>query len=116
MCMFDLKTYNDAWKMENWFDTWDRNIIKYKLMKADDGKYFYRLIVPGYGKDDLTIEQEGSVVTITGATKDPYLTGDVNKFSYKISTDYEVEEAEVKNGVLYIFLKKNSVSGKIPIK
>lgn len=110
--------YNDTWKIENWFDTWDRNLLGYKKpIKADDGRYFYKLSVPGYDKDSLIIQQEGSIVTITGAVKDPFVSnsGEI-KFDYKISTEYEVEEAEVRNGILYIFLKKNNVSGKIPIK
>lgn len=113
MNRFDLERFinngKSLWDVNNW----DMNsLVNFKPFKSDDGRIFYRFIIPGYKKEDITIEKNNDIISISGSTNDPFIKEDKNSFNYKIASKNEIIDAEYINGVLYIFLEQEKENTK----
>ena len=69
------------------------------LWEEKEGKYLLKLEVPGYGKEDLSIEAKDLGLYITGKNLD-------FKVSLPQKANLETIKAECKNGILSLTLEK----------
>ncbi len=88
-------------------------------VKETKDSYNLEVLLPGFSKDETTVEIEGDVLTISAKVEDSKLQSDDNytrkEFikksfvrSFTIPNDVDTEKitAEIKNGVLEIVLRK----------
>ena len=88
---------------------------KTNLIKVSEGEYKVELAVAGFNKDNLTISQNGNLLTVEGEkteTEENYIYKGIANRSFKkqlpVATGVEVLSASVENGILTINLKNNS--------
>jgi molecular chaperone IbpA len=89
----------------------------YRISKTGNNKYSIELAVAGFGKQDIDVELNGDVLSISGAAKD---RGDESTFIYNglsqrsftrkfvISNTMVVHGASLANGILKIMLEQLS--------
>ena len=102
----DYQTYND-----------------YKFYKTENG-YSLNMIVPGFNKDNLSVEIDGNKLFITGETnynEDTLLSNLGNstinkKFVIPVDVDTGKIDAEVTDGILSIRLPFNKKNKKKVVK
>jgi molecular chaperone IbpA len=97
----------------------------FNIVKTDENKYVIEVALAGYGKQDVQIETEGNVLKISGKTEaetsdDSFVyKGIANRaFSRQITMadTIEVQNAEMINGMLKIFLENIIPESKKPRK
>lgn len=102
------------------------NYPPYNIKKIDDDNYVIEIAVAGFTKEDITIDMNGSLLSITGTTKEDNNTyihkGIANRgFSRKFSlSEYTVVRgADLVHGMLEILVERiipdNKKSQKIEI-
>ncbi len=114
------------WKLEN---IWSNFFTDFDTVFGDtkhieeDGSLIYEIEVPGFNKDNLSIEVSDNVLTIQGDREDYSNVKAGKKTIHKRLAISNVEDvsAEAKDGILYITLKpikevENGGSTKIEIK
>jgi HSP20 family protein len=81
---------------------------------SDNGELVYELEVPGFNKDNLSIDMDNGVITISGDRKlDTHKNHVGNKKIYKrISVESTDVNAEIKDGILYITIRKPKTNVK----
>jgi HSP20 family molecular chaperone IbpA len=85
-----------------------------------DGELVIYVRAPGYSRDDLTIEQDGGTLRVTGQLPEKPSTSLVHSkinYEFTLGTTYKVEEASHENGILVIRTSrvKQSEAVKIPV-
>lgn len=100
----------------------------FNLKKTDDNKYVIEMAVAGFSKSDIEITLEGNKLIVKGNTQENetddnfIFKGIANRnFSreFKINDKIEIENAELANGMLKIWLqnmiKAQDLVKKIPL-
>jgi molecular chaperone IbpA len=88
----------------------------YNIKQVKDNKYVIEMAVAGFGKSDIEITLEGNKLVVSGSAKDNELAegesffhkGIANrnfKHSFKLADKVEIENAEMVNGMLKIWLE-----------
>jgi len=97
----------------------------YNIVKKGDNKFDIEVALAGYDKKDIVVEYEDNLLRIKSVKetksdkeKDGVIHQGIAKrfFSkaFTIADDVEIEGAELKNGLLKVFLKKIVPEGKKP--
>lgn len=100
------------------------NYPPYNIKKTGENTYVIELAVAGFGKQDVEIELAESKLVVKGSTsdnsKDNYLYKGIANRSFSrafaLSDQIEVQDAEMINGMLRIFLEKIIPEHKKPKK
>ena len=97
----------------------------YNIKQIKDNKFVIEIAVAGFGKSDIEVTLEGNKLVVKGNTQDEELDdenfifkGIANRnFSreFKLNDKIEIENAEMTNGMLKIWLA-NMVKGQDAIK
>ena len=97
------------------------NYPPYNIVKTGPEKYNIEVALAGYGKDDINVDFAEGLLTIKSIKddkneKDGILHKGIAKrhFSrnFTIADDVEVKDAELKDGLLKVFLKRIVPEGK----
>ena len=97
------------------------NYPPYNIVKTGPEKYNVEVALAGYGKDDISVDFAEGLLTIKSVKddkdeKDGILHKGIAKrhFSrtFTIADDVEIKDAELKDGVLKVFLKRSVPEGK----
>jgi HSP20 family molecular chaperone IbpA len=78
--------------------------------------------MPGYGRDDITVEVNGGQLTISGALPEERCVTDLIPrnihHSFSVSTAFRIDEAVLENGILAVKLVRHNKAEpiKIPLK
>ena len=99
----------------------------YNIVKKEDNKFDIEVALAGYDKKDITVEYADSVLTIksvketeSNEKKDGVIHKGIAKRyfskSFTIADDVKIEDAELKDGLLKVFLMKIIPEGKKPKK
>jgi molecular chaperone IbpA len=94
---------------------WLPNFPAYNIKVENDNKYVIELAVAGFGKSDLEVELDGSILRVKGRvesstdkTSDYLYKGLTEKSfvrEFNLADQVEVKNAELINGVLKIWLE-----------
>lgn len=114
-------------KMVKYHDELTKNIPSYppyNIKKVADNKYLIEIAVAGFAKQDVEIELDGDRLVVTGKTRDDdgeaYLwKGIANRAftrTFVLDDQVEIENAEMLNGMLKIFLERIIPDHKKPKK
>lgn len=81
---------------------WDSDPMFKKLYysKKDDA-YMYEMLVPGFNKDNLSVEVDNGVLTVKGEREKGNSEKVVINKKMTIN-DYDKIDAEIKDGILYL--------------
>lgn len=97
----------------------------YNIVKTGDNKYVIEMALAGYGKQDVVIETEGNVLKISGKVEtttpeDNVLYKGIAQRAFNrqftLADTVEVQNAEMLNGMLNIFLENIIPESKKPRK
>jgi len=97
------------------------NYPPYNIVKTGPEKYNIEVALAGYGKDDINVDFAEGLLTIKSVKddkdeKDSILHKGIAKrhFSrtFTIADDVEIKDAELKDGLLKVFLKRIVPEGK----
>ena len=97
------------------------NYPPYNIVKTGPEKYNVEVALAGYGKDDISVDFAEGLLTIKSVKddkdeKDGILHKGIAKrhFSrtFTIADDVEIKDAELKDGLLKVFLKRIVPEGK----
>lgn len=107
------------------------NFPPFNVRKVDDNHYVVEMAVAGFGHNDIDITMDGDKLIIKGEVKSDGEPADLGKFgeyihrgiamrsfnrSFKLIDHLEVENAEMFNGMLKIWLERNIPEEKKPKK
>lgn len=123
--------FNGSW-IKNFFDLPiinSSNVLKTNIKKEEDN-YIYEIDVPGYNKEDISINYEGGYLivevktnkeTSTYPSKDTYVRQE--RYSGSCSRSFyigEIDESDISakyyNGILKVKFKDASIKSKNKIK
>jgi molecular chaperone IbpA len=93
----------------------------YNLRKIDEDKFVIELAVAGFSKNDISVtEQDGNLI-VKGEkpdTEESYLHKGIagRKFTktFSLAEHMEVTGADIKDGILYIGVRRNIPEHKLP--
>ena len=96
----------------------------YNIKKIDENKYVIEMAVAGFGRQDIELELQDGILTITGAVKSDEATEYLYKgiadraFTRKftLADTVEVKNADLINGMLKIWLERFLPEEKKPKK
>lgn len=96
----------------------------YNIAKVDENKYVIEVAVAGFGRSDLEIELQDNKLLIRGATKNDekaaYLHKGIADRAFKrefhLADTVEVQNAEIINGLLKVWLENVIPDSKKPRK
>ena len=110
------------------FDEFDRmlesteryssNYPPYNIKRVNDNDYCIEVALAGYSKEDIEVELKENTLTVRNKTKDKTINEEGNgvihkgistrqfERSFTISEDIKVKDAELKNGLLSVDLKR----------
>jgi molecular chaperone IbpA len=103
----------------------------YNIKQVNDNKYVIEMAVAGFGKSDIEVTMEGNKLVVSGSAKENELEegetffhkGIANrnfKHTFKLADKVEIDNAELANGMLKIWLanlvKTQDAIKKIAIK
>lgn len=96
----------------------------YNIAKVDENKYVIEVAVAGFGRSDLEIELQDNKLLIRGATKNDekstYLHKGIADRAFKrefhLADTIEVQNAEIVNGLLKVWLENVIPDSKKPRK
>jgi len=96
----------------------------YNIAKVDENKYVIEVAVAGFGRSDLEIELQDNKLFIRGATKNDekaaYLHKGIADRAFKrefhLADSIEVQNAEIINGLLKVWLENVIPDSKKPRK
>jgi molecular chaperone IbpA len=75
----------------------------HNIYKSNDG-YVIEMALAGYNKEDVQVEESDGFLTVSSCIK----TKDISKRSFKrtfsVSSDFEVTNAEMQDGLLKVYL------------
>lgn len=85
----------------------------YNIKKVDDNKYVIEMSLAGFGKNDIEIELDGDVLTVSGHYSneevEDYLHKGMStkdfKRAFTVADTIEVKNASLTNGLLKIWLE-----------
>jgi molecular chaperone IbpA len=94
----------------------------YDLIKMDDDNYMLKLAVAGFTKKEVDITVSNSMLTVSGAVvedeEQEYLHKGIamRKFTrtFALGEYMEIVSAEMDNGLLYIFVRREVPKEKLP--
>jgi len=119
---------------ENFFDEYDNvrssltaSFPFYNIVKKENNKFDIEVALAGYDKKDISVEYEDNLLHIKSVKEtksDKEKDGVIHKGiakryfskSFTIADDVKVEDAELKDGLLKIYLMKIVPEGKKPKK
>lgn len=103
---------SDDKNSSSWY-TWTNTklFILYPQIKDIGDKYLVRTEIPGYNKEEINIEVENNILTISAAKKEKDNNWELsNTYSNSISLpsdiNFDKANAELENGVLIITIPK----------
>ena len=115
---------------DDYFCTNRNNFPFYNMVKTGNSTYDIDIALAGYDKKDITVEYYDNLLRISSKKGDPDTTKDLEPpkkgtihkgitkryFSkvFTIANDVEIKGAELKNGLLKVFLEKIIPEGKKP--
>ena len=103
------------------------NYPLYNIEKTGDNNYRIVVATAGFNEDQLEINLENQMLTITGKSEEEksdttveFLHKGISKRSFKLSLrldeNVEVQQADYENGLLKIDLQRNVPEGAMPRK
>ena len=99
-------------------ERYNSNYPPYNIHKINDTDYKIEIALAGYSKDDIELELKENTLTVRNKAKEKVINQDGNgvihkgistrqfERSFTISEDIKVKNAELKNGLLNIDLKR----------
>ena len=99
-------------------ERYNSNYPPYNIRKLNDNNYKIEVALAGYSKDDIELELKDNTLTVRNKTKEKVINEEGNgvihkgistrqfERSFTISEDIKVKDAELKNGLLNIDLKR----------
>jgi len=99
-------------------ERYNSNYPPYNIRKLSDNDYKIEVALAGYSKDDIELELKDSTLTVRNKTKEKVVNDESNgvihkgistrqfERSFTISEDIKVKNAELKNGLLNVDLKR----------
>ena len=99
-------------------ERYNSNYPPYNIRKLSDNDYKIEVALAGYSKDDIKLELIDSTLTVRNKNKEKVINDESNgvihkgistrqfERSFTISEDIKVKNAELKNGLLNIDLKR----------
>ena len=99
-------------------ERYNSNYPPYNIHKLSDNDYKIEVALAGYSKNDIELELKDSTLTVRNKTKEKVINEEGNgvihkgistrqfERSFTISEDIKVKDAELKNGLLNIDLKR----------
>ena len=99
-------------------ERYNSNYPPYNIHKLNDNNYKIEVALAGYSKDDIELELKDSTLTVRNKIKEKVINENGNGIihkgistrqferSFTISEDIKVKNAELKNGLLNIDLKR----------
>ena len=117
--------FNDLFDYAMQADT--PNYPHYNIEKTGDNNYRIVVATAGFNEDQLEINLENQMLTITGKSEEEksdttveFLHKGISKRSFKLSLrldeNVEVQQADYENGLLKIDLQRNVTEGAMPRK
>ena len=97
---------------------YNSNYPPYNIRKRNDNNYKIEVALAGYSKNDIELELKDSTLTVRNKTKEKVINEEGNgvihkgistrqfERSFTISEDIKIKDAELKNGLLNIDLKR----------
>lgn len=91
------------------------NYPPYNVKKVSDTKYVIELAIAGFGKHELDLELDNSVLTVSGRTSaeasdDQYIHKGISDRAFArkftLADSVEIQNAQYLNGMLKIFLER----------
>lgn len=115
--------FNDLFDYAMQADT--PNYPHYNIEKTGDNNYRIVVATAGFNEDQLEINLENQMLTITGKSEEDksdttveFLHKGISKRSFKLSLrldeNIEVQQADYENGLLKIDLQRNVPEGAMP--
>lgn len=93
------------------------NYPPHNIVSVSDNEFFLELAVAGFKKDEVTIQEENGMLTITAdkvgneATAQTYQYRGIAKRSFsksfRIAENFEIQEAGMEDGILTVRFVKN---------
>lgn len=93
----------------------------FNIIKNDDNSFVVELALAGFTKDDVTVSEQNSTVTVTGETKDEDadyihkgITSKQFTRSFILADHVHVASVKMKDGLLRIALERQPVKEEEP--
>jgi molecular chaperone IbpA len=91
------------------------NYPPHNIISVSDNEFFLELAVAGFKKDEVTIQEENGMLTITAdkadsATQTYQYRGIAKRSfskSFRIAENFEIQEASMEDGILTVRFVKN---------
>lgn len=107
----------DPWSLVG--DHFDFSPKNYHLVKKNATESVLYVSVPGYSRDDISVELHEGMLTIRGAMPEDRvksrLVSDKIDYSFELSPQFKVEDASLEAGILAITLARESRAEPIKI-
>ena len=117
-------------EIENYVGETKNNYPPYNIKKVDEDNYNIEMAVAGFSEKDLELSVKDNMLTIEGNRMHDINTGIPKeeellykglaersfKQSFRLQEYVEIDKAELKYGILSIFLKRNLPEAKKPRK
>jgi molecular chaperone IbpA len=119
--------FDDQWnKLNTLHDAFTKGIPNYppyNIRKVDEDRYVIELAVAGFGKSEIDITLDGDKLIVNGEAKDGQdnfiYKGIANRAftrTFSLADHIEIDNAELMNGMLRIWLEKIIPEHKKPKK
>ena len=101
------------------FETVDTNYPRYNVVRTDDESVSVEIAVPGFHRDDVSVEQDGNKLLIKAKATDWLQEGESYLHKGFSSKGFdrqfmEVDSVRLKDGILTINIEKNIPDEKKP--
>lgn len=109
------------WFFSDLFDNfYEGNLRKMSGIKtvSEDNKLIFKVPVPGFTKDNLTVDIKDGIVSINGEIDDQKFGYEKIQTAFNCPNEYVSVDAKIENGCLYLTfeLKNSSISTRIAIE
>lgn len=99
------------------------NYPPYNVLRTDENKFVIELAVAGFSREDINVVKEGNTLVVSGSKGEQVLNYEYIhrgisardfKLMYPMAEHVEVLDAELKNGILSIYLERRLPEEKKP--
>lgn len=105
------------------FNYINTNYPPHNIIAVSDTEFNLELAIAGFKKEEITIEEEDSVLTVKGnkpdSDEDSYQYRGIAKRnftkSFRIAEHFEIGNATLEDGILTIFFKKNAPLSQVKV-
>lgn len=109
--------------IKNSIDNNPKSYPPHNIIAVSDTEFNLELAIAGFKKEEITIEEEDSVLTVKGnkpdSDEDSYQYRGIAKRnftkSFRIAEHFEIGNATLEDGILTIFFKKNAPLSQVKV-